>query len=185
MSDRDRVAQAICRADNRYQANPAVLDNYEDDAEYYLVLADAAIEAMNLPALMEWAYKQGDGRTDEDLKPGADVELLAEARAAQPESTKRGTRLPEAWQPSEGVQRELWEKYPGVNLGLILEEFRDYWCAVPGSKGLKLSWDRTFRNRVREVAHKPQYRRQGFGMRAGDQPMSKVDLKAASYLEEM
>lgn len=149
-----------------------------------------------LLALVEWAYKHGAGRDNEPLKPGAAEELLAEFQQQyvdsliavvtsepKPVSTKRGTRLAEDWHPSTGMAEELMLKYPGVNLRLILEEFRDYWCAVPGSRGLKLSWDRTFRNRVREVAHKPQYRRQGVGMRAGDQPMSKVDLKAASYLE--
>ena len=99
-----------------------------------------------------------------------------------PTSTKRGTRLAEDWWPSRDVQAELAQKYPNLNLGMILEEFRDYWCAVPGSRGLKLSWDRTFRNRVREVAHKPQYRRQGISMQGGGQ-MSKVDAKAMGYLE--
>ena len=99
-----------------------------------------------------------------------------------PVSTKRGTRLAEDWHPSTNVAEELMRNYPGVNLRMILEEFRDYWCAVPGSRGLKLSWDRTFRNRVREVAHKPQYRRQGISMQGGGQ-MSRVDSKAAEYLK--
>lgn len=34
------------------------------------------------------------------------------------------------------------------------KEFRDYWAAVPGSKGLKSNWDATWRNRCRVVAER-------------------------------
>lgn len=100
-----------------------------------------------------------------------------------PASTKRGTRLPEDWWPSSDVQRELTTQYPGLDFSMILAEFRDYWCAVPGQRGLKLSWDRTFRNRVREVAHKPQYHYHLRGQGA-NRAMSKVDTKAMGYLED-
>ena len=71
----------------------------------------------------------------------------------------RGTRLPENWEPSDKVKDGLRLTFPNVKLGEILVEFRDYWCAVPGQRGLKLDWDRTFRNRVREVAHQPRFQR--------------------------
>ena len=35
---------------------------------------------------------------------------------------------------------------------LEADNFRDYWVAVPGAKGLKLDWEATWRNRIREVA---------------------------------
>ena len=95
------------------------------------------------------------------------------------DQTKRGTRLPEDWQPSDKMQSELVAQYPGVNFAMILDEFRDYWCAVPGQRGLKLSWERTFRNRVREVAHKPQYRLRN----APRTEPSTVDAKALEYLQ--
>lgn len=72
---------------------------------------------------------------------------------------KRGTRLPLDWVPSPAVRDELRLTYPNLNLNEILIEFMDYWISVPGSRGLKLSWDRTFRNRVREVAHQPRFQR--------------------------
>lgn len=185
MSDRDRVARAICRADNRWEAEPdkAVIDTYEDDAEYYLAMADAAIEEMEQieldatlpPQVVEAMNNSPVANIDTTGTPPAVTTVY---------STKRGTRLPEDWQPSDKVQTELVQQYPHLNFPLLLDEFRDYWCAVPGQRGLKLSWDRTFRNSVRERAHKPQYRRRGIGMRAGDQPMSKVDLKAMSYLDD-
>jgi hypothetical protein len=162
MSDRDDVAQVIWQTyvAETGQSLPAGLADK---------LAGAAIEAIE--------------RIELDATLPKAVVAAMDASPV-PASTKRGTRLPEDWQPSEPVRADLMQQYPHVKLGLVLEEFRDFWCAVPGQRGLKLSWDRTFRNRVREVAHKPQYRRQGIGMRAGDQPMSKVDAKAAEYLSE-
>jgi hypothetical protein len=74
--------------------------------------------------------------------------------------TAKGTRLPsEDWSPDERVKDELRAKYPNLKLGTILEEFRDYWLSVPGKDARKIDWNRTFRNRVREVADRPRYQR--------------------------
>jgi hypothetical protein len=73
--------------------------------------------------------------------------------------TRTGSHLTAEWQPSESVKDDLRAKYPTVKLGLVLEEFIDYWLAIPGQRGTKLDWDRTFRNRVREVAHLPRFQR--------------------------
>lgn len=74
-------------------------------------------------------------------------------------TTKRGSRLPDGWAPSAETQE--WSKAQGVTdpTGTILDDFRDYWQALPGAKGVKLDWDATFRNRVRQVAqHRPSPR---------------------------
>lgn len=71
---------------------------------------------------------------------------------------KRGTRLPEDWQPrpealslafSLGFDRPGYDRH--------LEQFRDYWRAVPGAKGVKLDWDATWRNRLRNIV---EYRKE-------------------------
>lgn len=66
----------------------------------------------------------------------------------------RGTRLSADWSPSEETQG--WAREQGVAdpTGTLLAEFRDYWCSLPGAKGVKLDWDATFRNRVRQVAQR-------------------------------
>ncbi len=38
-----------------------------------------------------------------------------------------------------------------IDLEAVLEEFRDHWTGVAGDKGSKLTWDGTFRNRVRDL----------------------------------
>lgn len=62
-------------------------------------------------------------------------------------SKAKGHRLPDGWVPSQ----------EGVNLALSLnvdpetelQNFRDYWLALPGAKANKLDWNRTWNNWVR------------------------------------
>jgi len=64
----------------------------------------------------------------------------------------RGTRLPDNWQPPDEVMAKLASRYPHVRLDLILDEFLNYWTALPGPKALKLDWVKTFTNRVAVAA---------------------------------
>ncbi|MCR0981806.1 hypothetical protein [Roseomonas populi] len=62
----------------------------------------------------------------------------------------RGTRLPTNWQPSEDDR--AFARSLGLDPDAVAAEFRDYWCALPGTKATKLDWSATFHNRCREVA---------------------------------
>ncbi len=62
----------------------------------------------------------------------------------------RGTRLADDWQPSEKTEKFVREL--GLDPAALRDEFVDFWSAVPGSRGLKLDWDKTFKNRARDVA---------------------------------
>jgi uncharacterized protein YdaU (DUF1376 family) len=82
----------------------------------------------------------------------------------------RGTRCPADWRPDPPNCERC------VAIGLDLEsqiiEFRNYWRAIPGSKGLKLDWDATFYNRCSEVAGRRNgLASQGRG-RLGNSPVS-------------
>jgi hypothetical protein len=70
-------------------------------------------------------------------------------------SSKKGTRLPKDWQPSDDLM--AWSKAmrPDLNLALTLDSFRDFWAAKAGSGGVKLDWDATWRNWVRKETQKP------------------------------
>lgn len=61
----------------------------------------------------------------------------------------RGTRVPEDFSPSESTlalfRADGWDPLPSV------PEFIDHWRAVAGAKGVKLDWDATFRNRMRDL----------------------------------
>jgi hypothetical protein len=75
---------------------------------------------------------------------------------------KRAIRLPADWQPTPKDRQ--FALGLGLNVSELLDNFRDYWIAVPGQKGCKLDWDATFRNRCRyqssrrSAANQPQFR---------------------------
>lgn len=73
----------------------------------------------------------------------------------------RGTRIPEDWQPRD-EDREFARSL-GLDPDKLRDEFVDYWIAIPGSRGAKLNWFSTYRNRAREVAG----RRNAYGQRSG------------------
>jgi hypothetical protein len=62
----------------------------------------------------------------------------------------RGTRLPADFAPDKSCETAARErKFTNKDWQNCLDEFRDYWAGVPGTKGLKLDWQATFRNRIR------------------------------------
>lgn len=66
----------------------------------------------------------------------------------------RGTRLPEDWMPSE--EDRAFAADLGLDSMVTAEEFRDFWTSVPGARGRKLNWSKTFRNRCRELGRRPR-----------------------------
>jgi uncharacterized protein YdaU (DUF1376 family) len=61
----------------------------------------------------------------------------------------RGSRLPQGWIPDEELADWSKAERPDLDLRKVLMEFRDYWSSVAGQKGVKLDWDATWRNWVR------------------------------------
>ena len=92
---------------------------------------------------------------------------VAAAPASQPEVTKngtRGTRLPADWKPSAADAD--FARQRGVNVANTAEQFRDYWIAVAGAKGVKLDWPATWRTWVRR---QPEFSR---GHGRSDSPLA-------------
>lgn len=77
-----------------------------------------------------------------DANPNAQRERKREREDG---ARKRGTRLPDDWTPSEDLKRWTLDNCPGLNGPYVAAQFRDYWHAVPGAKGVKLDWDATWR----------------------------------------
>lgn len=65
-----------------------------------------------------------------------------------PIDRKKGTRFALDDIPEEWFQFCRKER-PDLNPQEVFIEFRDYWISVPASRGLKLDWFATWRNRVR------------------------------------
>ena len=71
-----------------------------------------------------------------------DTPEFLKKRQVPDDPPKRGSRLAPDWRPSdENCQR--CQKL-GLDLEAQITEFRNFWCALPGSRGRKLDWDRTF-----------------------------------------
>ena len=103
-----------------------------------------------------------------------DPEPLPPTTTRPAAKTKRGTRLDQKSLPDHWRQW-LAESEPDLDPDKVFEEFRDYWIAVPGAKGVKLDWFATFKNSVRSM---PDFKRKNFRRK------SEADkVKPASYEE--
>jgi uncharacterized protein YdaU (DUF1376 family) len=65
-------------------------------------------------------------------------------------SASHGSRLSAAWEPRDELRAWAASERPDLDLKTTLAKFRDYWTAKPGKAGVKLDWEATFRNWVRE-----------------------------------
>jgi len=102
------------------------------------------------------------------------------AKSSAPE--QRGTRLNEDFELKPDMKEWASLHTPHVDLEAALEEFIDYWRALPGTRGYKLDWVATWRNRMRELeAQSQRYGRNGNG--ASNRSKSTQSLEATrSYI---
>lgn len=113
--------------------------------------------------------------TSEDLfSPSGGEDQITEEKKSKPPRSKtkkpvnRGKRLSPDWTlPDE------WASWAKVNVtddeAAIMDQadqFRDYWIAQPGQKGVKLDWQATWRNWMRRA----RLRRPSNGFSRGGQP---------------
>jgi hypothetical protein len=68
----------------------------------------------------------------------------------------RAARLPADWSPSETDLQFCRTKRPDLDAVDLADRFRDYWCAVPDAKGMKVDWAATWRNWVRNQKGGPE-----------------------------
>lgn len=95
---------------------------------------------------------EGERETEterESLAPARVNARVTNEKDAYNGKQKRGSRLPSDWEPSSEDRDFALEL--GIDVESTLGEFRDYWCALPGQRGLKLDWSRTWKNRCRQI----------------------------------
>lgn len=95
-----------------------------------------------VPSRTEPSHAKGGGEAT------ASLPTVPKARSKS-EPTSRGTRVPMDFKPSSETIAMFREQ--GFDCRPHVEEFIDHWCAVSGAKGVKTEWDRTFRNRMRDL----------------------------------
>jgi uncharacterized protein YdaU (DUF1376 family) len=62
-----------------------------------------------------------------------------------------GSRLAQDWILPDDWEYWANKQRPELNAKLVADQFKDYWIAQPGQKGLKLDWEATWRNWVRNT----------------------------------
>ena len=100
----------------------------------------------------------------QDAIPETETERESETKTEKSRTATRGSRLPANWVPNKELAEWSKAERPDLDLRKVLEEFRDYWTSVAGSKGVKLDWDATWRNWVR----KQTAPKQSFAQQAAD-----------------
>jgi hypothetical protein len=92
---------------------------------------------------------QEETRLEENRK---EKKRESKPKRAQGTRLRSDFSLPDEWAEFARTKR------PDINPQLTFEEFKDYWIAQPGQKGVKLDWLATWRNWVRRekavVSHK-------------------------------
>lgn len=66
--------------------------------------------------------------------------------------TGKGTRINPDWNPSRQTVQQLAQEHPQLDTRAEHLKFIDYWLAQPGTKGVKLDWEATWRNWMRKAA---------------------------------
>lgn len=77
----------------------------------------------------------------------------------------RGTRLPNDWiLPNQWERWALMENQTLTHESVLkaAEQFKDYWIAMPGQRGVKLDWCATWRNWIRRLGSSPPARSERF-----------------------
>jgi len=98
-------------------------------------------------------YQHASPETETETETEAEAEAETEADLASSlrSEVKKGTRLPEDWQPSPGHLR--FAESEGLTASEIEREaakFRDYWVGRAGAGGVKRDWSATWRNWIRK-----------------------------------
>ena len=71
-------------------------------------------------------------------------------------STKKtkGTRLQEEWTPTIALLDWARHDFPHVDLHIEVDHFRDYWISRADRGAIKLDWNRTFKNWIRNSSQR-------------------------------
>lgn len=83
-----------------------------------------------------------------ECQPEPEPDIKQEAKASL--AKKRGNRLPDDWfLPKEWGEWAVDEGYEYDQIKVEADKFKDYWHSVAGAKGVKLDWQATWRNWMR------------------------------------
>ena len=123
--------------------------------KYRAIRSEEDRKEQNRLAQERWRNKQKSNNNKPRKPKSAQAEVEVEVEVEESKSLKPlsviGTRLSNNWnlpdEWAEWASKEKQMNYPEVKQ--MAHQFKDYWIAVPGTKGKKLDWAATWRNWVR------------------------------------
>lgn len=131
---------AIQKSREKYPKSPRKVDEY----------------SANSPRIVRELEEKPNDFNDDSLQIREDkIREEKKDLVSAPARSKKGTRLPEDWQPNPDLIATATKLgLSAVQFDREIEKFRDYWASRAGSQGVKLDWDATARNWMRSAAER-------------------------------
>ena len=109
-------------------------------------------EKASASAKARWGKKDANALPTQS-NSNATHNTLPDTNNTEPKTQKKklGSRLAQDWILSDDWEYWANKQRPELNAKLVADQFKDYWIAQPGQKGLKLDWEATWRNWVRNT----------------------------------
>ena len=82
----------------------------------------------------------------EDIRADQDNSVYSAPEPKPKAKAKKGPRIEEYFVPSNDTFDWCMKNQPSVNLAEETEKFINYYLAAPGARGIKVDWNRAFRN---------------------------------------
>jgi hypothetical protein len=169
----DRYDNTGKRISNRYQVLIGGVETPPPDAEDYSDVRGVPLHEGEGPLHEgEGPLHEGEGQTLQQgeglpIKEASSSEATPKkGGAARPATTEpKATRLPEDFIPTPGMRAWFADEklHELIDARTEHDKFMDHWLSVPGVKGRKIDWGRTWRNWMRESAD----RARRYGRRPG------------------
>ena len=109
-------------------------------------------EKASSSAKARWGIKDANALpTQSDSNATHNTEPNTQDTLPKKNKNKLGSRLAQDW-----VLLKTWGEWaqkerPDIDVRKVAEQFKDHWIAQPGQKGVKLDWQATWRNWVRNT----------------------------------
>jgi hypothetical protein len=165
------------------ESKDGTFDASIDELTFRLRMPESDIKT-GLKHLIDKGFFVDDGEVLAECYQDATPETETETETKKSRSATRGTRLPSNWVPNKELAEWSKSERPDLDLRKVLEEFRDYWVSVAGSKGVKLNWDATWRNWVRsQKAEKQTFAQVAADVARSTVPASPTQSAALKQIE--
>ncbi len=92
---------------------------------------------------------QADAEAEAEADAEADADAIQSKNKSKEQVRSRGSRLPTDWALPADWKEEARAERSELDLDMVAKKFKDYWHGVAGKDGIKLNWQATWRNWVR------------------------------------